>query len=168
MLKQSIILSSLLCSSVSYAGSFVDYAQITEVTPMFELISKPETVCQNEIIRERVEPQLNAEGIAGAIIGGAAGAVLGHQVGKGRGKDVATAIGGIAGALAGERYAGNDSSGPTYQDRSVKNCRVISNSRKELTGYNVEYVYHNQTSSVIMSEKPTSSRLPLIVNFEPK
>jgi outer membrane lipoprotein SlyB len=45
---------------------------------------------------------------AGAVIGGAAGGVLGHQIGNGRGQDVATVLGAIGGAIAGhqvERHA---------------------------------------------------------------
>lgn len=40
---------------------------------------------------------------AGAVIGAAAGGVAGHQVGGGRGKDVATVIGALAGAYAGNQ-----------------------------------------------------------------
>ena len=40
--------------------------------------------------------------IAGPIIGGIAGAVLGHQVGEGRGKILATAVGAGAGILGGK------------------------------------------------------------------
>ena len=38
---------------------------------------------------------------AGAVVGGIVGGVLGHQVGSGRGNDVATAAGAIGGAVAG-------------------------------------------------------------------
>jgi outer membrane lipoprotein SlyB len=40
---------------------------------------------------------------AGAVIGGIAGGVLGHQVGSGRGKDVATVAGAAGGAYAGHQ-----------------------------------------------------------------
>jgi uncharacterized protein YcfJ len=40
---------------------------------------------------------------AGAVLGAAAGGVAGHQVGGGRGKDVATVIGALAGAYAGNQ-----------------------------------------------------------------
>lgn len=39
----------------------------------------------------------------GAIGGAVAGGVLGHQVGNGRGKDVATVLGAIGGAIAGHQ-----------------------------------------------------------------
>jgi outer membrane lipoprotein SlyB len=40
--------------------------------------------------------------IAGPLLGGIAGAVLGHQVGSGRGKTVATAVGAGAGIFGGK------------------------------------------------------------------
>src|SRR3569623_132004 len=40
---------------------------------------------------------------AGAVLGAAAGGVAGHQVGGGRGKDVATVLGALAGAYAGNQ-----------------------------------------------------------------
>lgn len=48
----------------------------------------------------------------GAVFGAVLGGVLGHQVGKGRGRDVATGIGVIGGAVAGnsiEKHNGRDS-----------------------------------------------------------
>lgn len=45
--------------------------------------------------------------VAGAVVGG----VLGHQVGKGRGKDVATAGGAVAGAVIGNEIEKNQSGG---------------------------------------------------------
>jgi uncharacterized protein YcfJ len=40
---------------------------------------------------------------AGAVIGGVAGGVLGHQIGSGRGKDVATVAGAAGGAYVGHQ-----------------------------------------------------------------
>ena len=48
---------------------------------------------------------------AGAVVGGIVGGVLGHQVGSGRGNDLATAAGAIGGAVAGhhiEKSRGGD------------------------------------------------------------
>jgi outer membrane lipoprotein SlyB len=47
---------------------------------------------------------------AGAVIGGIVGGVLGHQVGGGRGKDVATVAGALGGALLGNEVEKNKSS----------------------------------------------------------
>ena len=52
---------------------------------------------------------------AGAIIGGVAGGVLGHQVGSGRGKDVATVAGAAGGAYAGHQVEKNQKSTTSYE-----------------------------------------------------
>ncbi|MBZ0249883.1 MAG: glycine zipper 2TM domain-containing protein, partial [Burkholderiales bacterium] len=44
---------------------------------------------------------------AGAVLGGIVGGVLGHQVGGGRGKDVATVAGALGGALIGNEVEKN-------------------------------------------------------------
>ena len=46
-------------------------------------------------------PSNPAAAVAGAVLGG----VLGHQIGGGRGKDVATAAGAVGGAVVGDRIA---------------------------------------------------------------
>ena len=51
--------------------------------------------------RIQVYPAAREETGVGAILGGLAGGVIGHQVGNGRGKDVATIVGALGGAYAG-------------------------------------------------------------------
>jgi uncharacterized protein YcfJ len=51
---------------------------------------------------------------AGAVIGGIAGGVLGHQVGSGRGKDVATVAGAAGGAYAGHQIEKNKNASTSY------------------------------------------------------
>ena len=58
--------------------------------------------------------------IAGAIIGG----ILGHQVGGGRGKDVATAGGAIAGAAVGANI-GRDNNGQPVYTQDVQRCTNV-------------------------------------------
>jgi outer membrane lipoprotein SlyB len=52
---------------------------------------------------------------AGAVIGGIAGGVLGHQVGSGRGRDVATVAGAAGGAYAGHQVEKSRKSATSYQ-----------------------------------------------------
>jgi outer membrane lipoprotein SlyB len=44
---------------------------------------------------------------AGAVLGGVVGGLLGHQVGGGRGKDVATVAGAVGGAVLGNQIEKN-------------------------------------------------------------
>jgi outer membrane lipoprotein SlyB len=52
---------------------------------------------------------------AGAVIGGIAGGVLGHQIGSGRGRDVATVAGAAGGAYAGHQVEKSRKSTTSYQ-----------------------------------------------------
>ena len=52
-----------------------------------------------DVVRAHTE----AEPPVGAILGGIAGGVIGHQIGGGRGKDVATVAGALGGAYAGNK-----------------------------------------------------------------
>lgn len=54
----------------------------------------------------RVVEKEGETGAVGIIAGGVAGALLGHQVGRGRGKDVATVAGAAGGAYAGNKIEG--------------------------------------------------------------
>jgi outer membrane lipoprotein SlyB len=62
-------------------------------------------VCSNCGTVESVSPvsQQGQGSGAGAVIGGVIGGVLGHQVGGGRGKDVATVAGAVGGAVLGNQ-----------------------------------------------------------------
>ena len=60
--------------------------------------------------------EIKGEGTGlGAIAGGVLGGVLGHQVGGGRGKDVATVAGAAGGAYAGHQVEKNAKSKTQYQ-----------------------------------------------------
>lgn len=51
----------------------------------------------------------------GAVLGGVAGGVLGHQVGSGRGQDVATVAGAAGGAYAGHQIEKSQKAKTSYQ-----------------------------------------------------
>jgi outer membrane lipoprotein SlyB len=60
--------------------------------------------------------QIKGEGSGlGAVAGGVLGGVLGHQIGAGRGKDVATVAGAAGGAYAGHQVEKNSKTKTQYQ-----------------------------------------------------
>ena len=65
-------------------------------------------VCNDcgKVTAVRVVEKEGETGAVGIIAGGVAGALLGHQVGRGRGRDVATVAGAAGGAYAGNRIEG--------------------------------------------------------------
>lgn len=52
--------------------------------------------------------------VAGAVIGGVIGGVLGHQVGSGRGNDVATVAGAVGGAVIGHEVGRSNGGREVY------------------------------------------------------
>ena len=54
-----------------------------------------------------VDVNSDAPNVLGTIAGGVLGGVLGHQVGGGTGKDLATVVGALGGAYAGNRVENN-------------------------------------------------------------
>ena len=64
----------------------------------------------------------------GMVLGGIAGGVLGHQVGSGRGKDLATVAGAVGGA-----YAGHQMQQANSRDRYRIGVRLDNGTRLEVT-----------------------------------
>src|SRR5216683_3155350 len=121
MKRHTLSASLLLIASLFFAGSiaaaeFSDQAQVTSVRAVFG--SAPQTRCwvDREQIREERRGDVN---VPGAVVGAIVGGVLGHQVGGGRGRDVATAGGAVAGAVVGAN-AGRSPGGVYSQD--VQRC----------------------------------------------
>ena len=105
------------------------------------MLSAPATwaqVCNNCGTVSNVRTtQVRGEGSgAGAIVGGVLGGVLGHQVGSGRGKDVATVAGAAGGAYVGHQTERNIKSGTRYQvDVRMDNGRTRTFTFRSPPGY---------------------------------
>jgi uncharacterized protein YcfJ len=118
-----------------------------EVTSVRAVMGQSEQRCWIE--REAVAPQRQQPNVGGAIVGGVIGGILGHQVGGGRGKDIATAGGAVAGAYIGSNV-GNDRYGNT---RDVQRCSNTAAS-SEPAYWDVSYQFRGVTHHVQMSSPP--------------
>ena len=115
------------------------------VTWVHAVVGPPEQRCWVE--RERVDDRgANVPGaIAGAIIGG----VLGHQVGGGRGRDVATAGGAVAGAALGANAGGGSYGG---YGQNVQRCSTVPSGQPDY--WDVTYNFRGVEHRVQMSAPP--------------
>ncbi len=119
-----------------------------QVTSVRAVVGPPERRCWVE--RQEVASGPRGEpNVGGAIVGGIIGGVLGHQVGGGRGKDVATAGGAIAGAAIGSN-AGRDS-GDVYT-RDVQRCERGASGPPAF--WDVTYNFRGVEHRVQMSSPP--------------
>jgi uncharacterized protein YcfJ len=111
------------------------------------VVGPPEQRCWVER-QQVVEPPQGAPNPAGAIVGAIIGGVLGHQVGGGRGQDVATAGGAVAGAAIGANV-GRSPGGVYSQD--VQRCAAVPGSGRpdywDVTYYFDGFEHHMQTGA---------------------
>lgn len=113
------------------------------------VVGTPEQRCWVE--REQVVQDQGAN-VGGAVAGAIIGGILGHQIGGGRGRDVATAGGAIAGAAVGAN-AGRDGSGQLAYSQNVQRCTSVS-SRMRADYWEVIYSFRNEEHLVQMSQPP--------------
>ncbi len=164
-----LALVCLLASGVAgvQAETFFDNARVRSAEPQYENISVPREECSSQWVNETRPVGGGAPNYGGAIVGGVAGAVLGNQVGKGHGREAATALGAVVGAFAGDRVA-NQGRQEQYQvvPREVRNCRTVTEVQSRIAGYRVSYDYRGQHYTTMMRENP-GPNLQVRVSVEP-
>lgn len=149
--------STAAVSTAALAESFGDRARVVSVRPVMERIPVSREECWNDRQRGYEERRVTRTdtGAAigpGTILGAIVGGVAGHQVGRGRGNDVATGAGAVAGALLGNSFD-RDNSGPPERvtevervpvERNVQRCRTVDEVREATVGYDVRYEYNGR------------------------
>jgi len=115
-----------------------------DVTAVRAVVNTPEQRCWVE--REQVRDDRN---VGGAVVGALLGGVLGHQVGSGRGNDVATVVGALGGAAIGSNV-GRDRDGRT---QDVQRCTNVSGTGRP-DYYDVTYNFRGQDHRVQMTTPP--------------
>jgi len=119
------------------------------VTSVHAVVGPPEQRCWVE--REQVSDAGRGDpNVGGAVIGAIIGGVLGHQVGGGRGQDVATVGGAVAGGAIGANV-GRDSGGGTHS-RDVRRCETVASGPPQY--WDVTYDYRGVQHQVQMSAPP--------------
>jgi uncharacterized protein YcfJ len=149
------------------AETFFDNARVRSVQPQYESINIPRNECSTQWVNETRRAAGGGQNYGGAIVGGVAGAVLGNQVGKGHGREAATAVGAVVGAFAGDRLA-NGNREEQYQvvPREVTSCRTVDDVQTRITGYQVTYDYRGRHYTTMMRENPGPS-LQVRVSVDP-
>jgi uncharacterized protein YcfJ len=129
-----------------------------QVTSVRAVVGTPERRCWIE--REQVAQQREGANVPGAIAGAVIGGILGHQVGGGRGKDIATAGGAVAGAAVGANVGRDGSGQATTQD--VQRCdNAPGQARPDY--WDVTYNFRGQDHRMQMSTAPGAT---VVVNSQ--
>lgn len=170
-MKRSVIFSLVtLLAAGAQAQTFNDIARVRTVNPQYENVSVPRNECTSQWVTEP-QPVASSRNYGGLALGGIAGAAIGNQIGGGRGRQAATAVGAVVGALTGEHLANQNGLGgypqaEPLQQRQVQSCRTVNETQSRLTGYQVEYEYRGQVYSTITRENPGRT-LPVRISVEP-
>ena len=135
-----------------HAEPFFDHARVRSAEPQYESVNAPREECRRDWVNERRRIEQDH---GGAVIGGVAGALLGNQVGKGHGREAATAVGAVVGAIAGNRITSRGR-WDAYDDvpREVTTCRTVNEVSTRIVGYQVTYEYRGQQFTTLMRENP--------------
>lgn len=158
---------------------YTDYAQVTQVNPIYETISlrEPYQKCHMEerVVHRQTTRHQNRQSVTphilGSLIGGAIGNKLGHNKSNKR-------VGAVAGAILGGSIAGDIS----YKNRQHNNrhqpnhsyttkervCHTNHTTRQEqqLNGYDVSYRYKGKRYNTVMANHP-GKRIRVAVDVSP-
>ncbi len=122
-----------------------EMGRVISSTPVIQQFATPTQVCTNQQVT--VQPSKSG---AGGIMGAIAGGAIGNAIGAGSGRDLATAIGFIGGALAGNSIEGS----PPAQIKNVQTCSMQTTYENRIVGYHVLYEYAGKQYSVQMPQAP--------------
>jgi len=129
----------------SPAAHAQEVGRVISSTPIIQQVAVPRQVCtQNQVVSP------GQKSGAGALMGAIAGGAIGNNVGQGFGRDAATMLGLIGGALMGDRVEGS----PAPEVRTVQNCTNQVFYENRTTAYNVVYEFAGKQYSVQMPQDP--------------
>ncbi len=120
------------------------------VTSVRAVVGPPEQRCWVE--RAPVAPEKNKASVPGAVVGAILGGILGHQVGGGRGQDIATAGGAIAGGVLGANVGGRIAGGTPPVTQDVQRCENVTSQTPSY--YDVTYNFRGVEHRVQLTAPP--------------
>ena len=152
-----------------FAQTFGDRARVVSAHQVVERVPVTREECWNDRVRGYEDRKVTRTDTgapigAGTVLGAIVGGVAGHQVGSGRGNDVATAAGAIVGGLVGNQVdRQNGAVGAPVQrtevervpvERTVQRCRNVDEVREAVVGYDVRYEYMGRQFTTRMPRDP--------------
>ena len=134
--------SAALASTASQAQEVM--ARVLSSTAVMQQVAVPRQVCSNQQVIQQVQPSG-----AGAAMGAIAGGAVGNAIGGGSGRDVATVIGLVGGAILGNRIEGTRD-----EVRNVQQCTTQTTYENRVLHYDVIYEYEGKRYSIKMPNDP--------------
>ena len=179
-MKKRILIAALISVSVLFADSiqYQTYVKVTSSIAEYEntIESTPIQECWQERVPVTYYTQSqtlyrNDNSPAAAVIGGIAGGVLGHQIGKGRGKDVATVSGAILGTLAGQTMASQNQHSlinhkvPHTRYETKRHCTTTYNEKRVRNFIGFKNIGYYKGKKIVKYSDRKLSRIPVTVTI---
>ena len=142
---QAIALALLAGLGFSSLAQAQEVGNVLSRTPVYQQVSVPRQVCTQTQVS--VPGQTSG---AGALMGAVAGGAIGNAVGKGEGRALATMIGVIGGALAGDKVEGPQAA----QTQTQQTCTTQQVYENRLVGFNVVYEFAGKQYNVQLPKDP--------------
>jgi uncharacterized protein YcfJ len=136
------LLATLALASAAQAQ---EVGQVLSRTPVYQQVTVPRQVCT----QTQVTAPAQTSG-AGAAMGAIAGGAIGNAMGKGEGRAIATMLGVIGGAIAGDKVEGPQSA----QTQTQQTCTTQNVYENRLVGYNVVYEFAGKQYTVQWPRDP--------------
>ena len=142
-------LSSLLLGTTALVAATGAQAQevmarVLTSTAVMQQVAVPRQVCTNQQVIQQSQPSG-----AGAAMGAIAGGALGNAMGGGSGRDIATMIGLVGGAVLGNKVEGTRD-----EVRNVQQCSTQTTYENRVLHYDVIYEYDGKRYSIKMPNDP--------------
>lgn len=169
VILSAIVMMSITNTSMAQKGRHIDYAHVTQVTPIYQTIERriPQERCHIETVAQRPHHRKSA---TGAIVGGVIGGVIGNEVGRGSdNKRLGAVVGSLLGMSIGNDVSqsrNNHSRHVTYRD--VERCEISNRIETEqiVSGYNVRYRYQGKEFTAQTDEHP-GKKIKIVVSVQP-
>ena len=170
-IKNILLVLAIAASSGAYAKSYVKtkYVKVTKHYKSYKTTYKevPYQSCHYESVpvTRTTYVDVYEKNPAAPLIGTVAGGVIGHRFGGGRGRDLATVVGAIAGgALANKQYGTKHYKKPvtttSYEQRRVCSTYYKTKKLRRKVWKNVAY-YHGR--KIVKTSRHYLKRIPIRV-----
>ena len=131
--------------SVCLPAQAQEIGNVISRTPVYQQVAVPRQICTQT--QTSVPGQTSG---AGAAMGAIAGGAIGNAIGKGEGRALATMIGVIGGAIAGDKVEGPQAA----QTQTQQTCTTQQVFENRLMGYNVVYEFAGKQYNVQLPKDP--------------
>jgi uncharacterized protein YcfJ len=152
-------------TAIAPAHTVVENATVVAVEPQYEQVRAPRQECSRRLVDE--PRRVGGPHYGGAVVVGVAGALIGNLVGRGHGREAATAVGAVIGAFTGHHLANRDRWERTeVVTRELVACRDVEDVQSRLVGYQVTYDLNWRQFTSLLHDAP-GRYLPVRVSVEP-